>query len=211
MRIVFVTASHIEEVLNNNLLKSKIFEKYKLIIQRGYYNVPRAYNEIKNIYDIVIYIHHDVFLPDTFEDELLESIYNVNKIDNNWGVLGVAGVVPSGNIKLAYGSLVDRGTLWSENVNKLPHKVQTVDELILVTHGDFIFDEKIPSNHFYGADICMQAIIQRRKNYVIKAFLYHNSSLVKGTLPSDFNIAKEYFKNKYKKYFPIATTCAMLR
>ena len=90
-----------------------------------------------------------------------------------------------------------------------PHIVDTLDELILITHGDFIFDEFLPGNHFYGADICMQAKLKGRHCYVIDAYLHHNS-LRFGKLDIDFWQTRKYFKNKYSSYLPIGTTCTVI-
>ncbi len=43
MKIEFVTASHDLRVLNANLKRSIIFDKYPLIVKTGYDNVGRAY------------------------------------------------------------------------------------------------------------------------------------------------------------------------
>lgn len=207
--IIFVTASHKQEILNKFLRKSKIFDNKKLIVKKGYTNVSKAYNDAKVIADIVVYVHHDVFLPDDFESNLIKSLDVMEGIDPNWGVLGVAGVNATKDGKDFFGCLKDREIEYKSD--DLPVAVQTLDELILITHGDFKFDEKIPSNHFYGADICLQANKQGRKNYVINCFLIHNSSLRQGERPADFILAKKYFANKYKDQFPIATTCEIFR
>ena len=202
-RIVFVTASHKPEVLEANLLKSSIFRRYPLIVQRGYTNVPKAYNEARVRADIVVYLHHDVFLPGDFETNLLAAIADIETRDRNWGVLGVAGAVvtPTGKDLFAY--LFDRGHIL-EGVSPLPHEVETLDELILITHGDFTFDETL-GNHFYGADICLQARLQSRKSYVISAFLDHNCGRRPGEIPPGFDVSRGLFRNKYRHLLPIAT------
>ena len=206
-QINFVTASHVEDILQNNLLKSPIFKNKQPIIKRGYTNVPKAYNDA-NIKGLInVFIHHDVFLPDTFYLKLYASIEEINKVDPNWGVLGVAGVQRNGNKKDIYGNILDRGIQWG-GPELVPHEVDTLDELLLITKGDFVFDENLPSNHFYGGDICLQAKKQGRKNYAIQAYCHHNSLLPQGGRPDNFMECQEYFRKKWIDELPIFTTCA---
>jgi len=204
--MIFITASHKPEILEANLLKSKIFKKYKLIVQKNYSNVPKAYNEAEGG-DITVYVHHDVFLPDDFEDNLLSSIAEIEKKDKNWGVLGVAGVELKER-RVIYGNIDDRGVQWGDP-KELPHEVDTLDELILIVKNKFVFDEKL-GNHFYGADICLQAKELGMKSYAINAYLHHNSGLLRGERPDDFWEARDYMKEKYKHILPIATTCTII-
>jgi len=206
--MIFITPSHNPEILQKNLLKSKIFKKYKLIIQRGYTNISKAYNDVKTRDKIRIYIHHDVFLPDDFETNLLKSLNDIEKIDPNWGVLGVAGVKTAPLGKEIYGNISDRGKQWGKPDN-LPHEVDTLDELMLIIKNrDLKFDENIPTTHFYGADICIQAKQKGMNNYAINAYCHHNSGL--GEKPKEFYIAKDYMTKKWKNLLPIATTCTIL-
>ena len=207
--LTFVTASHRPEVLAQHLAPSRIFRSRPLIVQQGYTNVPKAYNEAKPVNGLVVYLHHDVFLPDDFEAQLLRSLDTMSRLDPHWGVLGVAGVVATATGKLSYGHLLDRGVLWDGSHEKLPQEVDTLDELLLITHGDLTFDEAI-GNHFYGADICMQAHLQGRMSYAIEAFCHHNSQLKCGERPPDFFPSQAYFAAKYPQR-PLATTCTVIR
>jgi len=211
--IEFITSSHKPEILKRNLLKSKIFEKYKLIIQENYTNVPKAYNEAHSLADIKIYLHNDVYLPDDFEENLFYSIYKVEKNDKNWGVLGVAGDAGILNTQgKFYGNLNTSGDLLRGGT-KFPHLVATLDELILIVKKNFVFDEKL-GNHLYGVDICLQAREEGMKSYAINAFLYHASSTwntgLDRQLPNDFRISRDYIKEKYKHFLPISTTCTII-
>ena len=207
--IVFITASHSRDILENNLLMSKVLDKYPLHIMQGYKNIPKAYNRA-TIDGINIYVHNDVFLPDNFEENLLKSLDAINRTDSDWGVLGVAGVIATpDNKKASYGSLLDRGMDW-DGIKEIPHEVDTLDELMLITKGDLIFDDNIPSAHFYGCDICLQSTLLGRKNYVVNAYCHHNSDLPQEGRPDGFLEARDYIKEKYKDYLPIATTCTVI-
>lgn len=203
--IEFITASHRTDVLKNNLLKSDILEKYPLSVQHNYENVPRAYNSAKTE-GITIYIHHDVFLPFTFEEDLLNGL---KQVPDDWGVIGVAGVKLINNARQIYGYIMDRNKTWGAPV-KEPIEVDTLDEMLLITRGDIKFDEQFEQD-FYGADICMQAREQGRKCYVIKGFCDHNSSRKVGQRTDSFYVSQVRFKEKWKAYLPIATTCSLIQ
>lgn len=205
--IEFITASHNNETLNKNLLSSDWVKEYELHILTGYTNVAEAYNAVKVNCPICLYVHNDVYLPKSFETDLITGINEVSLMDENFGVLGVAGVKLNRGKEL-HGYILDRGRVWGRPITK-PVEVDTLDELLLITKGDFVFDENLPLD-FYGADICMQAKEQGRKNYVINGFCHHNSSRPIGGRTESFYKSQEYFKNKWKKYLPIATTCSML-
>lgn len=225
-QLIFIVASHDENILNENLMKSKVIQKYSCHVAMGFKNVPYVYNlktnnlkqnhpKIKNSSNnIFIYVHHDVFLPESFEYDLLKSIEQVNKIDPDWGVLGVAGarkqdLGADGYRRLFEGSIKDRGVEWKQTKSYyFPKQVETLDELLLITHGDFWFDEQF-SQDFYGADICLQATQQQRKNYVIDAYVHHNSTRKVGERTESFYKSQDLFKEKYKNHLPIVTTCAI--
>jgi hypothetical protein len=101
------------------------------------------------------------------------------------------------------GHILDRGKDWGTPFKKAK-EVETLDELMLITKGDLNFDENLDL-HFYGADICMQAAAQGRKNYVIPAFVEHNSGY-NGIRTDDYHKCKQYFARKWKDHLPIVTT-----
>ena len=142
-------------------------------------------------------------MPPNFEDELKKAILQINSIDKNWGILGVFGAIMESGKRKFYGYVRDRGNNLG-SPNNLPHEVQTLDELLLITKGDFYFDEQFDL-HFYGADICLQAIKQGRKNYAISAYCHHNSSRKMGGKDQSFTENEARFKEKWKNYLPILT------
>jgi hypothetical protein len=212
--IEFVTASHDEAILHGNLSTSEIFQgNVPLQVMKSFNNVPAAYNSpcrpmlpIPAAY--TVYVHHDVYLPPSFECDLYRSLVQMQSIDKNWGVLGVAGVNLIDGKKWNSGNIKDRGREWGCPVG-LPAEVDTLDEMLLITHGDFQFDEQFDL-HFYGADICMQAKLQGRKCYAINAYCHHNSGLPFGHRSQSFRDCEAKFRAKYIDHLPIATTCSML-
>ena len=208
MKFSIVCASNNDDVLRDNLLKSRGLENHQLILKRGSKNVPTAYNEAMKeaTQEITIFVHHDVILPDTFFPELEESIRKIDETDKNWGVLGVAGCLG----RARYGYLLNRTKPWG-NPNLVPHEVETLDELLLITKKEaFQFCEKIPStHHMFGPDVCMQARNAGQKCYAILAYCIHNCA-AHHTYPQDFWDSAMYLKQKWSDYLPITTTCTTI-
>jgi hypothetical protein len=211
----FVVASHNEKTLRDNLLRSDMVHKYPLLVQKNFKNVAEAYNNACNVNvfkdspvpadQIVIYVHHDVFLPVGFEAQLIDSLQRLPK---DWAVAGPAGVRLINGKKNNFGHINDRGRVWGEKLYPWA-PVQTLDELLLITQGDIVFDEQFPQD-FYGADICMQANVAGKTCYAINAFCDHNSSRVVGGRTAEFYDAEKKFRFKWFRHLPIVTTCSML-
>lgn len=206
MKFSIVCASNNEDILNKNLLSSPGISEHDLIIDRKAKNVPIAYNKAmkKATQDIVIFVHHDVSLPEGFFNQLSDSI---SKLDGDWGCLGVAGCLGDAR----YGYLMNRKNIWGSTAS-VPHEVDTLDELILIVKKDsIVFDEKIPStHHMFGPDTCLQFKAQGKKNYSILAYCIHNC-VEHGTYPKDFYDSAEYLKKKWPQFLPITTTCTVIK
>jgi len=207
-----VIASHKPEILRQNLYPSKLYKEtdaQDISIMRNYTNIPKAYNAAKRGSKLTIFMHHDVYLPDEFSDQVQAAI---DEIPNDWGVLGVAGATSSGKTRHLFGHVLDRGTVWGKPFDK-PLMVQTLDELILIVNSELSmikFDEQFEQD-FYGADICTQALELGFRNYVIPAFCHHNSERVVGSKkPPTFYESEKKFKLKWKYRLPLSTTCSIM-
>jgi hypothetical protein len=204
MRFSIICSANMPEVLNSNLLKSPGILEHEIITIFGAKNVPTAYNKAVSIAseEILIFVHQDVFLPESFFPDLRSSIAKLES--ENWGVLGPIGVI--GEKARYLGNISDRGSIIGEKEN-LPSEVQTLDEVMLIVKKcDAHFDENIPTkHHMHGADICMRAFSLGKKNFAIDSFCYHNSS-TGYFVPPDFYIASAYVREKWINYLPIITT-----
>lgn len=198
LNLEFVTASHNDNILRENLLRSPCTKDYKVTVKRGYTNVAQAYNAVVPSAELVCYVHHDVYLPELFIDNLHKYLAMT---PDNWEVIGVAGV--TGPPKQIHGFISDRGKMWGKVVNK-PVKVQTLDELLLITRGNIKFDEQF-SQDFYGPDICIG-----REAYVVPCFVHHNSGREFGGRTELFYQTEKLFKEKHYNNLPIITTCSTL-
>jgi len=202
--VEIVCASHNREILKNNLLKSDITLSHSVNVVYNYTNIPQAYNSIKTE-GVTMYVHHDIFFYTLFENELYEAIDNAPE---DWGVLGLAGVKFEDGFRKIKGFIMDRGRSWGKPVNGFV-EVDTLDELLLITRGDLVFDEQFEQD-FYGADICMQARSQGKKCYVFKSFCDHNSSRKIGERTESFYKSRQRFAEKWKDWLPVATTCSLV-
>lgn len=186
-------------VLMSNLGSSPCLHNFNVIYKHGYSNIPKAYNEAETTGEMVVYVHQDVLLPTNFYADLLSAAEEIKQ----WDVLGVAGVKLIDGKKFNRGHILDRGKEWGGSTN-LYGKVDTLDELLLVTKGDIKFDEQFEQD-FYGADICMG-----RKCYYFNSFVHHNSSRKVGGRTESFYKSEELFRKKHIDKLPIVTTCSLI-
>lgn len=210
IRYSIVVPSHNPNILLHNLLASPGIFNHDVHVQYDKINICKTFNEIIKscTEDIIIFIHHDVFLPESFFGDLLVGIQKLCYSD--WGVIGVAGMTDTGNLS---STVSYKGSpLISADIK--PTKVETIDELILVvkkrTFDKLSFDENITNNHLFGTDLCLQAKKYGMPNFVVDAFCIHNSSL-NYIIPENYWITYEYIKEKWKCYLPIYTTCSVIK
>ena len=205
MKYSIVCATNDDNILYKNLLASPNIDKHQVILQKNHSNVCQAYNDgMKKVNEnIVIFVHHDVYLPNGFFDQLEKSLKD---LPVDWGVAGVAGL--HGNHR--YGWLMNRNSVWGKDEN-LPHVVDSLDELILIVrNGSIVFDENIPSSHhMFGTDVVCQFKEKGMKGYSIRAYLTHNCKMHR-VYPQSFYDSAEYIKKKWPKYLPIVTTCTTI-
>lgn len=217
----FVTATNDHEVLQANLQRSPIVvDNFNLCVINDPDNLPRHYNELldrvtaetDDMDALVVFAHHDVYLPADWGDEVLEQL---TRLPTDWAVAGVAGIKTAGSrgqvYKTPYGWLCDRGREWGSPY-LLPREVDTLDECLLIVRADLglRFDERFAFD-FYGADICLQAQALGRRCFAIRAWCEHNSSRQIGGRTPAFYEAEEAFREKWKNKLPVATTCAIIK
>jgi len=212
VKLGFIVATNNDEILQRNFLKSKVIsdQKYPVTLQRGYRNIGKAYNDGMAGTDsqFLVCLHQDVFLPDHWEDQLMASLHKLAA--TRWGVLGVAGVNLVGGRREFLGHLLDRGMAFGPSAH-LPAQVETLDELLLVIRNDgkLLFDEDLPTAHFYGADVCLRASSQGLGCFAIDAYCHHNST--NSNIHSrEFRMAVKYMRKKWKHRLPFGTTCTIV-
>jgi len=198
-----VCCSHNKKILTRNLLRSPNLNNHQVIINKNSKNIPSSYNKSIDIAEneFIIFVHHDVFLPKTFFEELEEYLKLIKK--ENWGLIGVAGKTRNGEDA---GFICDRGNIFGGKKN--PIEVQSLDEVLLIKKRDQLkFDENIPStHHLFATDLCLQYENAGKKNYAISAYCEHNS-LYDNQITKSWYESEKYIRNKWSKYLPIQTTC----
>lgn len=132
----------------------------------------------------IVFVHPDVYLPSGWLARVETKLVELDSIDPQWVVAGIAG-------RLA-GS-IDRNETgighWADPhgyraFGQLPHRVDVVDELIIIVRDRSIgFDPEQPGFHCYGTELCATAQHANRTVWVIDAFAWHkmrkaNRSLV---------------------------------
>jgi glycosyltransferase involved in cell wall biosynthesis len=158
---------------------------------------------------ILVFCHQDVRFPTGWLEKMFAQIAIVEKNRRNWGVLGPYGVSMNGK---CVGNVIDPHNSYPSR--NLPIKVQSLDELCLITRRDngLLFDEELGGFHFYGADLCLQAMAMGMVNFAIDACVEHLSPG-----PADASFAKiahklfDKWRNKDCPLRVITTTCGIFR
>lgn len=159
--------------------------------------------------DYLMFIHQDVTFSSDWLTNVLEQISCVEKINKQWGVIGLMGMGKGGRYS---GHITDlHGHLYQP---PLPHEVESLDEVCLIIRkkSGLCFDESLGGFHLYGADLCLQAMTKGLSNYAIDACVQH---MGQGIMGQDFWITAERLYAKWKvKDCPISvieTTCGVFR
>ena len=214
MALTIICASNDDETLEENLLSSPCIAESKVecIVQKDFCNVPFAYNEaVKEASnDLIAFLHHDVRLPEGWEEKAFEQIDKISGLDPDWAVAGCAGAILRCREKFWLGNIFDRTTQFGED-EELPAVVDTLDELSLICRKpDAQFDEDMPSYHLFGTELCLRHRKNGRQCYAIDAYLHHNSPHAKRKLDASFAVCCGYIYCKYMDMMPIAATCVTI-
>lgn len=154
----------------------------------------------------LMFVHQDMILSSYLWLEKVEEMLDAL---SNFGVVGVAGKYKDSKAVITN---IEHGIpkkAAGEIHLKEPHKVQTVDEcLIIIPKTVFTilqFDEKVCSDwHLYGVDYCLSVERLGFDTYVIPILAYHKS-LGYSMSEKYFITLKKIFK-KHKNYYKIIYT-----
>jgi hypothetical protein len=217
-KFTFAVAVNNIEILQKNLLLSPELlkdHKHQVIIKQNYSSASLAYNnaidEAEN--EIIIFIHQDVYLPETWFPDLSLCLSFLEERQMNWGVLGCFGS-RKGTHGSAYGGL---GRVYANGIGfhgmelTEPKPVDTLDEIILIIRksSGLRFDPSLPHFHLYGTDICMSAKDKGMTNFAFQGFCIHNTNQLL-SLPKEFYDCYYYVKKKWAKFLPIDTSCIVI-
>lgn len=199
------------EVLRSNLYSSPEIQHgcgHQVVIKENYPSASLAYNAAMDdaVNDLMIFVHQDVYLPNTWFADLRRSLTWLEEKRIEWGVLGCFG---SRN-----GAAGGLGRVYTTGLGQhgqplgQPEPVETLDEIILIVRksSGLRFDPELPHFHMYGADICLAARDKGLRSYAIPAFCIHNTNQLL-RLPSQFYDCYRHIKKKWDKFLPIYTSC----
>ena len=173
----------------------------------GYSGLNKAIHISKGQY--IILIHQDVRLEFDNINDLRQKIQEIQAKDHNWAVLGNAG----GNNDLG-----EKFIRISDPANKnlslgqIPAKVLSLDEnfILLKSSSQITFSNDMNGYHFYGTDICQQAVFKGYSCYVIDFHLLHLSS---GNKDQSYIDGKkrliQNYQTKLSPRFLRTTTCRL--
>jgi hypothetical protein len=212
-RFTFVVAVNDEEVFRRNLLASPCFRgvhEHEILVQRRFVAASLAYNDAicRSKNDLVVFVHQDVFLPESWIDVVRNAIGYLERHDPRWGVLGCAGMTHEGRF---WGHVYSSGLGVIGAPFEVPRRVQTLDEIVLIVKksSGLRFDGTLPYFHCYGADICLRAASAGLCSYAISAYCVHNTREVV-ILPPEFYECCRHVRRAWKHFLPIQTTCISL-
>lgn len=200
-----------DDVLHQNLLLSPgllIGNHNQLVIKRDFSSASLAYNsaieEAEN--DIIVFVHQDVYLPDTWFADLKRCLAFLDRTRANWGVLGCYG--SRRGAEGGVGRVYTTGIGPDGRQIARPEPVETLDEIILIIRksSGLRFDSRLPHFHLYGPDICMTARERGMVNYAFQGFCVHNTNQLL-ILPNEFYACYRYIRRKWSHYLPIYTSC----
>lgn len=157
--------------------------------------------------EILIYTHQDVLFKTEETFSKIDSI--INKLGHNFGILGPAGVQYNGGHNMKGVDFSSKGYTFDAM------KVHTLDEFCLITKrsNNLKFGEYLDHFHFYGADICHEAMDKGLCNYVVGIDIVHNSggdgNLKRGDGYERYREQARKLYSKWGKKYPlIGTTTA---
>ena len=139
--------------------------------------------------NVVIMCHQDLRVPEGWLQGITEHIKHFNSRNIPWGVLGMAGCMkhisastPDQDLCVIYLSdKIADGRTYAQAYRQMfgtRKEVQTIDELCLIVpkNAPFKFDEQLLDHfHWYGADICLDALSKGYRNFAIDAECIHLS------------------------------------
>ena len=203
-RFAIACASHSDAILRANLARSPCLATLPLHVEKGAPSAAIAYNRALDATDadVVIFAHHDVFLPQGW-DKLLETrLAEVAAADPNWALFGSFGVgLDDAHI----------GPVWSSSLGQIigrvplqPVQVQSYDELLIILRrsSGLRFDEALPGWHFYGTDIVAQARAKGLNAHAGALPCIHNDRYHEA-LGADFTESYRFMQRKWRDMLPL--------
>jgi hypothetical protein len=201
-----ICASHDDAILQANLARSPCLATIPLHVEKGAPSASIAYNRglDATTAPILIFAHHDVYLPPGWDRVLTTRLKELQSIDPNWALFGSFGVGLDG---------AHIGPVWSSSLGQIvgrvppaPAPVQSFDELLIVMRrdADIRWDDHLPGWHMYGTDIVTTARAAGRTAYAGALPCIHNDRY-HAALGDDYRDCYRYMQRKWASHLPLRT------
>ncbi|MEC4986754.1 MAG: hypothetical protein SAJ37_12955 [Oscillatoria sp. PMC 1068.18] len=170
--------------------------------QGNIYEPYSTFNKIKQETSepFLILCHQDVLVNqgDNFE-QLTKVLTELDNLDSNWAVVGNAG--RNQDFKLV--AKITDPNFTPHWTGQFPQKVHTLDEnfLLIKTTANLFCSPELKGFHFYGTDLCLNAILKGYSCYVVD---FHLTHLSKGNADWRYRQIEGEFR---KKWTPIFQNC----
>ncbi|WP_299843151.1 hypothetical protein [uncultured Paracoccus sp.] len=197
------------EILNRNLRASPaiVSGRLKLDVEENPPSATIGYNRLldRNPDAVCILAHHDVYLPEGWDQVLTDRLAEVEALDQNWGIVAAYGVGSDGR---------HWGPVWCSALSSViggvalqPEPIMSADELLIILRPGMglRFDEKLPHFHFYGLDIVQTARMAGLGVYNVPLPLVHNDRFSKD-LGEGYRDSYDYMHRKWRAQLPLRAT-----
>ncbi len=206
MRIAVACASHDPAILAANLARSPLLATVPLHVETAAPSAAVACNRAIAATDaeVVVFAHHDVYLPRGWDRLLAARIAEVAAVDPGWALIGAFGVGLDG---------AHWGPVWSSSLGRIvgavplaPVPVQAFDEMLIVWHRAAApaFDAALPGWHMYGTDIVQAARAAGRSAWAVGLPCIHNDRF-HAALGPEFDAAYRFMQAKWRAALPLRT------
>lgn len=215
--IALVCASNSDTILGANLAASPGVVSARgpgiaLHVERNAPSATIAYNRGLDATDsdIVVFAHHDVYLPRGWADLLTLRLADLTQRQPDWALAG------------AFGVAADRrqyGPVWTSSLGQIvgrvplqPEPVHSFDELLIVLRrsSGLRFDDSQPGWHMYGTDIVCRAREAGLGAYAVGLPCIHNDRF-HGVLGPDFTESCQWMRERWPQFLPLQTPVTRIK
>jgi hypothetical protein len=190
MKASFLSAGFNEDLCTYTVYDNSVTNKF---------DPYQTFNSIRNEYEepYIILCHQDIVLDqgDKFSD-LVERLDELQLRDPNWAICGNAGV----NFQYQYVVRIADPANSPNWQGSFPQRVISLDEnfLVIKESAGIKCSSTLKGFHFYGSDLCLQAI---RFGYSCYSIDFHLSHLSSGKFNDTYWEIKEAFYKNWNQQF----------
>ncbi|MEI8340023.1 MAG: acyl esterase [Verrucomicrobiota bacterium] len=155
----------------------------------------------------IILCHQDILLKFDGIDKLDQCIRELDSRDPSWALLGNGGGIGFGRCAVRITHPGNR-----QNTGRFPVRVESLDEnfILVKRSANLCLSHDMKGFHFYGTDLCQNAISLGLTAWVVDFHLFHKSpgKLDGSFIEAFFAISRKYRGMRRNGY--IQSTCALI-